>query len=73
MIGRLVLLPIGMKFVEGKEATSSPAVAGTSYGDTLPNSSDDLALSAKVRVCDLNASFSYEPTNLFQPVQADVR
>ena len=69
----MLLLSIGMKFVEVKEPTSSYAVAGMSW-NTLPNPSEDLPSSAKVRACvyDLNGSFSYRQTNFLQLVQADV-
>jgi hypothetical protein len=61
------LLPIGMKFVKMNEATSSHAVAGRSYWDTPPNSSEGLAPRFKVRTFtrDCNAFFSAKQTKLF--------
>ena len=74
MLRLVPLLPIGMEFVKVKEATSSHAVAGRSYWNTLPNSSEDLPPGLKVRTCtrDFNACFSYKRTKLFQLVQANV-
>ena len=75
MLRLVPLLLIGMKFVKVKEeATSSHAVAGRSYWNTLPNSSEDLPPGLKIRTCtrDFNACFSYNRTKLFQLVQANV-
>jgi hypothetical protein len=72
-IPRLVpLLPIGMKFVKVKEATSSHAVAARSYWNTLPKSIEDLPprLTGRTCTCDFNASFNYKRAKLFQLVQS---
>jgi hypothetical protein len=72
MLRLVPLLPIGMKFVNLKETTSSHAVAGR--GNTLPNSSEDLPPGLKAWMCtrDFNARFSYKRTKLFQLVQSYV-
>jgi hypothetical protein len=67
-------LPIGMKFVIVKGATSSHAVAGRPYWNTPPNSSKNLHPGLKVPTltCDFNACFTYMRANPLQLVQADV-
>lgn len=64
---RLVpLLRVGTKFVKVKEATSSHAAAGRSYGT---HAQTGLTISHRAHVI-YNASFSYKRAKLFQLVRS---